>query len=155
MQLIITHGKEQLLCEKRFRAAFYCKLKCGIAPVIRSADFDSFEAFAGKVQQEWDALWAKVYDTPLQGLPEMHIGVGGVRGVVLPLYKLIGQALISMTAVLLFVGVLLCVLRLALFSRASMAVAGVVGALTALSLHRACSHESASIEDQHPKSKTG
>jgi 1-acyl-sn-glycerol-3-phosphate acyltransferase len=155
VQLIITQGKEQLLSEKRLRSAFYCRLKCGMAPVIQSADFETFESFTSKVQQEWDALWAQVYNSPLENLPELQVGVDGVRGVTYPTYILVGQALICFASVLLFLGTLWFAVRLAVSSSASMALAGVLVGLTAISLHRACRRQSASEQEQHLKSKAG
>lgn len=61
VQIIITAGKEDVLSEQRFEAAWGRVLVVGYGAVLQSADHDTCDGFVAAVQAEWDRLWAVVY----------------------------------------------------------------------------------------------
>jgi 1-acyl-sn-glycerol-3-phosphate acyltransferase len=137
VQIIITKGKEQLLCEKTMAVGFNAMLACGFAPPIQSSEFHSFDDFVAKVQQEWDKLWSTVYDSDITSLPLLRVGEDVPVGVQFPTYILLGQAAICSAAIGIFLGIIYAIGRLAFLSVYPMTAAALLMALTGVSMQRA------------------
>ena len=65
----MTANKEAVLSEKTFRAHFGQTVVVGYSEAIQSSSFDSFDAFAGEVQKQWDAQWKRVMSAKREGDP--------------------------------------------------------------------------------------
>ena len=63
----MTANKEAVLSEKTFRAHFGQTVVVGYSEAIHSGSFDSFDAFAGEVQKQWDAQWERVMSAKREG----------------------------------------------------------------------------------------
>eukprot|EP01026_Neomeris_dumetosa_P028322 TRINITY_DN2294_c0_g1_i2.p1 TRINITY_DN2294_c0_g1~~TRINITY_DN2294_c0_g1_i2.p1 ORF type:complete len:265 (-),score=41.31 TRINITY_DN2294_c0_g1_i2:147-833(-) len=73
VQLVITDGKEDVMEEKRWHIGFGRKLKVGYSELIESQQFEDSDSFFGRVQEEWDTLWQKVYRADFKELPLLEV----------------------------------------------------------------------------------
>lgn len=73
VQVVIGANKEAIISEKHCTARLNQTAVVGFSEPIITADYPDFEDFWAKVQQTWDAQWAKVYGADWEGLPELEV----------------------------------------------------------------------------------
>lgn len=67
VQIVISANKEAVVSEKRMTAGFGQTIVVGYSEPVHSSQYPTFDRFAGKVQQEWDQQWKRVYSARLEG----------------------------------------------------------------------------------------
>ena len=72
----MTANKEAVLSEKTFRAHFGQTVVVGYSEAIHSSSFDSFDAFAGELQKQWDAQWERVMSAKREGEGSCPVACG-------------------------------------------------------------------------------
>lgn len=84
LQIVISAHKELALDEKSYHVRFGSTCVTGYGPLMRTADYASFDEFYAALQAQWQALWVEVFSAD-------PAGAGSCRCISTPQEQLQGQ----------------------------------------------------------------
>lgn len=73
VQIVMSAHKELALDEKSYHVRFGSTCVTGYGPLMRTADYASFDEFYAALQAQWQALWVEVFSADPAALPELDI----------------------------------------------------------------------------------
>ncbi|KAF6259536.1 hypothetical protein COO60DRAFT_1003924 [Scenedesmus sp. NREL 46B-D3] len=94
VQIVISAHKELAMDEKSFHVRFGATCVTGYGPLMRTADYASFDEFYTALQGEWQKLWVEVFSADPAALPELVISAPA--GFTYPLQLKLSQLLLTL-----------------------------------------------------------
>jgi hypothetical protein len=67
LQIVMSAHKELALDEKSYHVRFGSTCVTGYGPLMRTADYASFDEFHSALQQQWQKLWVEVFSADPAG----------------------------------------------------------------------------------------